>query len=271
MLPVVLLMLVAGIGLSQAVSDPFSVTLRWLRLGGLIALGLLGVIAALALVAGDYPADRGAPTALAPAIPFTLQLLLVQKAYRKSQRIAAAAGFVVAVAAACIAMGSQANPSYSEPQLSAHLVPTATALGTAATLAIGSGLLGGFLMTMLLGHAYLTAGGEMTQAPFRRLVLMLGILLAARLLLSGTLGLWPFLHRPDASNHGLTHVWDVAMVTARYAVGLIVPAVFTTMAYDCVQRRSNQSATGILYVTLMLVIIGEGIALPLTRSTGLIF
>jgi hypothetical protein len=268
MLPVVLLMLVAGIGLSQAVSDPFSVTLRWLRLGGLIALGLLGVIAAVTPIAGGHPADRGALTTLAPAIPFALQLLLVQKAYRKSQRIAAAAGFVVAVAAAWVAMSLPVNLNYSERPLP---IPTTAALGAAATLTIGSGLLGGFLMTMLLGHAYLTAGGEMTQAPFRRLVLMLGILLAARLLLSSTLGLWPFLHQPGASTHGLTHVWDVAMVTARYAVGLIVPAVFTTMAYDCVQRRSNQSATGILYVTLVLVIIGEGIALPLMRSTGLIF
>ncbi len=271
MLPVVLLMLVAGIGLSQAVSDPFSVTLRWLRLGGLIALGLLGVIAAVTLITGGYPADRGAITALAPAIPFALQLLLVQKAYRRCQRIAAAAGFVVAVAAAWMAVGAPANPSYSAMSALARPIPAATTLGAAATLAIGSGLLGGFLMTMLLGHAYLTAGGEMTQAPFRRLVLMLGALLGARLLLSGTLGLWPFLHRPDTPTHGFTHVWDVAMITARYAVGLIVPAVFTYMAYDCVQRRSNQSATGILYVTLVLVIIGEGIALPLIRSTGLIF
>ena len=43
MIAVTLLMIVGGIGLSQAVSDPHQVTLRWLRLGGIIALSLLGV------------------------------------------------------------------------------------------------------------------------------------------------------------------------------------------------------------------------------------
>jgi hypothetical protein len=61
------------------------------------------------------------------------------------------------------------------------------------------------------------------------------------------------------------------MITARYLVGIVVPGVFTYMIHDCVKRRANQSATGILYVAGVLVIIGEGAALALQSATGLWF
>src|SRR5262249_22980990 len=128
--------------------------------------------------------------------------------------------------------------------------------------AAGSGLLGGFLMTMLLGHAYLTAGGEMTQKPFMRLVVMLLVLLGLRLIGSAAFGLWPW-WASEAAGRPMERVWTVTMITARYAVGLVVPLVLTWMTLDCVKRRANQSATGILYVTTVLVIVGEGIALAL--------
>ena len=57
----------------------------------------------------------------------------------------------------------------------------------------------------------------------------------------------------------------------RWLVGLLVPAVFIYMADDCIRRRSTQSATGILYVTAVLIFIGEIVALYLVRATGLPF
>jgi hypothetical protein len=57
----------------------------------------------------------------------------------------------------------------------------------------------------------------------------------------------------------------------RWAVGLGVPAAFIYMAHDCIRRRSTQAATGILYVTGVLVFIGEIVALYLLRETGLPF
>ena len=136
---------------------------------------------------------------------------------------------------------------------------------------LSQGLLGGFLMTMLLGHAYLTAGGEMTQAPFRRLVILLAILLALRVATSGTGALWPYLAgQANVSGH-MARLWDMVMITARFLVGFVVPGVFMYMIYDCVTRRANQSATGILYVATVLVILGEGMALALSSRTGLMF
>ena len=137
------------------------------------------------------------------------------------------------------------------------------------TAPISAGLMGGFLMAMLLGHAYLTAGNEMTQAPFRRLVLMLVVLLVLRTIVSGIFGILPWLAVP--AHAGLTRMWTVVMIVGRYGVGLIVPGVFAYMIYDCVNRRANQSATGILYVATVLVILGEGMGFALLGSTGFVF
>ncbi len=139
----------------------------------------------------------------------------------------------------------------------------------ALSLPLSAGLLGGFLMTMLLGHAYLTAGGEMSQKPFVRLVVMLGALLLLRTCVSVGVGLVPWWNGYQGSS--MERMWVTMMLTARYAVGLVVPGVFTYMTYDCVRRRANQSATGILYVGGVLVIIGEGIALALVGMMGRAF
>jgi hypothetical protein len=106
----------------------------------------------------------------------------------------------------------------------------------------------------------------MTQAPFERLVRVLLVLLAARLLLSAGFGFYPWFtaveERPSR------RLWTVMMITARYLVGLAVPIVFTLMTWECVRRRANQSATGIIYVASVLVVIGEGLALALQPTVG---
>ncbi len=253
MIVVLLLMIVGGIGLAQAVSDPHQVTLRWLRLGGIIAVTLLAVAAAIVLVTGanDFAAAFWVMAGLT-GMGFVAQLVLVQQAKRKAQRLAAAAGYALACLTAIEAVhGSDGQ------QVLAHA-------GVLLSIPIGVGLVGGFVMTMLLGHAYLTAEGQMTQDPFRRLVLMLAWLLGLRAVASIWLGLYPYATDPVQT----ASMWHTLMITARYLVGLVVPAVFTYMIWACVNQRANQSATGILYVAGVLVIIGEGIALGLLGTTG---
>ena len=109
----------------------------------------------------------------------------------------------------------------------------------------------------------------MTQAPFRRLVIMLAILLILRAVISLVGGLMPYMNAEVIVRS--ERLWNTVIITARYLVGLVVPAIFTYMTYDCVQRRANQSATGILYVAGVLVIIGEGSALALLAATGFAF
>ena len=73
---------------------------------------------------------------------------------------------------------------------------------------------------------------------------------------------------------------DVALVTRIYRNRYERPprslredfcgtAVFAYMIWDCVRRRSTQSATGILYLTMVFVFIGELTAQYLLRWKGL--
>ncbi len=271
------MLLVGGITLSQAVSDPRAVTLRWLRLGGLIALTLVGVALALRPGVGTGGAGVGFGWSsetdnavswgllIASAVACVVQLVTVQLAKRDVQRVAATCGFVLAVAAAAFVLTAQFKLAVEADAV------TDVSPGLGAVVAAtpwSAGLLGGFLMTMLLGHAYLTAGNEMTQAPFRRLVLVLALLLAVRLLVSLVTGAWPAMRQQDVQP---LSSWSVMLMTARYGVGLVVPGAFVYMIHDCVKRRANQSATGILYVATILVVIGEGAALALVRATGFVF
>ena len=50
------------------------------------------------------------------------------------------------------------------------------------------------------------------------------------------------------------------LVAIQVLFGFAAPLVLLWMTWKCVQIRSNQSATGILYVTVVFVLIGEIIA-----------
>lgn len=253
-----LLLIVGGIALTQAVSDPRQVTLRWLRLGGVIALSLLAAAVTIAAASDQTTTAAFYAAFAAVTAAQTAQLIATQLGRRNLQRLFAGVCFVLACAGAV-----WLQPAHAAATPWPHrLLEFAVAMTSA-------GLLGGFLMTMLLGHAYLTAGGEMTQSPFLRLVWLLATLLLARAAVSTSAALWPFLTATDY--HHATRMWNTVMVTARFAVGFAVPAVFIYMIIDCVRRRANQSATGILYVATVLVVLGEGIALALEKSTGLLF
>ena len=277
MLAHILFMFVCGISLSQAVSDPHQVTLRWLRLGGLIAVALLAVAALSLFVAGgpqigdddSYQAisrqSRWVVLELAVTGGLAIgQLMLVQLAHRQAQRLTALAAF--AGTATIIWTLNLPHDTLEQIGLQeACTDPSITNLALTRSVAnlVGAGLVGGCLMTMLIGHAYLAAGGQMSQAPFMRLVIMVAVLLTLRLILSALVDIRIYVSTQPSGFEG---VWVQVMVLARYAVGLIVPALFITMTYDCVRRRANQSATGILYVTTVLVSIGEGTALALHGS-----
>ncbi len=268
MVTVMLMLIAGGIGLTQAVSDPHQVTLRWLRLGGIIAVCLLAV-AATTIVLTEADAQAllaGWKAYTAIVLIFALQLLAVQMGLRLGQRVAATAGFV----AICLVLWLVGTIPGGAALVTDRLHdPFWDSVRLFVTAPLSAGLLGGFLMTMLLGHAYLTAGGEMTQAPFLRLVWMLILLLLMRTISSSLFGMWSYWGAQQPA--GPERLWIQMMIVARYAVGLVGPGVFIFMVYDCVKRRANQSATGILYVASVLIILGEGIGFALRASTGCVF
>jgi hypothetical protein len=149
----------------------------------------------------------------------------------------------------------------------------ARALGTPAFALAASGrlasgfLLGSTLTAMLLGHYYLTAPA-MSIAPLRRFVRCMAWALGARSLLAA-LALGFLLSGPGGSS-GAASVAPL-FLAIRWGMGVAGPVVATALAWKTVEIRSTQSATGILYIAMILVLFGELTApLVLSRDVGLL-
>jgi hypothetical protein len=245
-----LILLAGGVLLATAICNPRDVTLQWLRLGGIIALAMLGLSAFFWLRrdASSSATERAGYAICALAV--CGQLALTQIARRHGQRIFALLSFIIAVA------------------IAVQLLPTREALPVAAVPAFAgvAGTAGIALMEMLLGHAYLTAS-KMTMSPFQRLNNALSAALVYRALISIALAM--ILN----SRHPRVMLWQVygLYIGTRWLVGLVIPAIFVWMARDCIRRRATQSATGILYVAGILIFIGEIIGIYLVRQTNLPF
>jgi hypothetical protein len=113
-------------------------------------------------------------------------------------------------------------------------------------------LLGVTLCAMLLGHWYLNTP-TMQLAPLRRLLLILfgSILMRAAV---ATLGTWTRSDLPDSG-------FEWAMFAMHWLAGIIGMALMTLMAWQTLLIPNTQSATGILYVGVILVFLGEMAAL----------
>ncbi|MFQ5526007.1 MAG: hypothetical protein ACE5GX_07060 [Thermoanaerobaculia bacterium] len=141
----------------------------------------------------------------------------------------------------------------------------------AVGLAMSALTLGWSLITMLLGHWYLIA----PRLTFRHLVIFCWVLLAvvvARFAVVGW-GVWA-----ASSVDQLVSPHPMRLLTGfaaegmffwfRVFWGLLIPVLLALMSLHCARHKSNQSATGILYVLVVGTFIGEITALYLTLSVG---
>ena len=140
------------------------------------------------------------------------------------------------------------------------------ALNAAGRLA-SAALMGSTLTAMLLGHHYLTAPA-MSIEPLKRFVRAMAWSLGARGALAA-LGWWLWQSgrvaaSPSAANHGF-------FLAMRWGMGVAGPALATVLAWKTVRIHSTQSATGILYIAMTLVLFGELTALVLSRDVGVVF
>lgn len=128
-------------------------------------------------------------------------------------------------------------------------------------------LLGAAASAMVLGHWYLVVL-DLPIAALRRLTVMLGASLVLRaivvaLVLAGGLGYV----QARAVASGL---WspDGVFVWMRLLFGIVGPLSLIWFVWKTVEIRSTQSATGILYVQLFLVLAGELLAKYLRVAAG---
>jgi protein NrfD len=135
---------------------------------------------------------------------------------------------------------------------------------------VASGLLGGLffgavLLTMNLGHWYLVS----RSLPFRLLArgatLFAGLAAARALLLGAAFAVNP---RPEGLQALLSLDRDALFFLFRVLWGLAGPLALSYFIWRTARMRSNQAATGLLYVALVFVLIGELLASYLTVATG---
>ncbi len=111
-----------------------------------------------------------------------------------------------------------------------------------------SATLGGAMVGMLLGHWYLTTP-TMTTLPLNRLNFYFGIVLVLRLLLSVICLAFAW-HQIEG---GTQFVW----LALRWFAGILAPLLLTVMVWRILKYRNTQSATGVLFVCVILTLIGE--------------
>jgi hypothetical protein len=131
------------------------------------------------------------------------------------------------------------------------------------TLAITtSGLVLGLVFAaMLLGHWYLNAPG-MSLAPLRRLLAAAALAVIVQAILSaiGTITAW-------STQTELSTAWWL-FVALRWSFGIFGVLALLWMAWRTLEIPNTQSATGILYVAVIGVFVGELAAALLSAESA---
>ena len=129
-------------------------------------------------------------------------------------------------------------------------------------------LLGAVSVTMILGHWYLV-DTRLSIAPLRdgaRWVSIAVVLRWAAVSFALGYGGWEVLRVSRAADFILST--NGLFFMFRTLMGLVAPLLLSVLIWQTVKMRSTQSATGLLYVALILVLFGELVSQFLLVRTG---
>jgi hypothetical protein len=156
----------------------------------------------------------------------------------------------VSTGAVCVIMGSFGATEYGTGTavlLTLHLLSAAMVLGTS-------------LIAMSTGHWYL-ANAQLSFDILIRLCRMFVAAIGAKAVI--------------VAIYAITRVEDYwrledfykLVMGVRIIAGIVLALALALMSLSCAKRHANQSATGILYVAVVFVLIGETISIYLTLGT----
>lgn len=147
------------------------------------------------------------------------------------------------------------------------LVEGPLALAMASFSALSTGAVAGSVgLAMVLGHWYLTVPNLQVQ-HLRRLNRVSVACLAASL--AGLAGSCLVFGAPlREAEPPLLGSWGLFYLGTRIAVGLLLPMLFAWMVAGSLDYKNTRSATGILYASTVLVLIGTAVSVSLTDSYG---
>ncbi len=203
-----------------------------------------------------YPLDAdlmpGTRVALAAVFALTLPYLLLT--LREARRPSLAAGGLASAAGlAAVALLAQV-----------FSLPTWGYAGTLLSLVVGALVVGAVSMGMILGHWYLVTP-RLPERPLREMTFFLLVAMAVQgLLLIPALAL----PRDTIASTVDTPILQSPFFWMRVGGGLAFPMLLTYMAYDSSGLRAMQSATGLLYIAMALVLAGEVLAKGLLFVTA---
>lgn len=129
--------------------------------------------------------------------------------------------------------------------------------------------LGSVCFAMILGHWYLISPA-LSIRPLRRATRLILVSLAAKGVLFGV-ALYLYATAADPiRQQTIRAFWGAGgfFLWARALFGIVAPAILSLMIWSTVRIRSTQSATGLLYVATVLVLIGELLSKFLLYATS---
>ncbi|MFQ5823877.1 MAG: hypothetical protein ACE5JB_07475 [bacterium] len=139
------------------------------------------------------------------------------------------------------------------------------------TNAISSTLiLGSVLGAMITGHWYLVKH-KLSLNPLKNttLIYIFSVLFRIFVIVLTISIFWKMEKTHILLNMIFSLTTDSLFLIGRVVIGLIIPLIFGIMIWGTVKIRSTQSATGILYATIILVLIGEAFAKFISNSIGI--
>jgi hypothetical protein len=148
----------------------------------------------------------------------------------------------------------------------ALLAPRAPGSGwTAASALLGGLFFAAVLLVMNLGHWYLVSRSLPFQLLARGATLFAALAAARAGLLGAAVAANP---RPEGLEALLSVDRDALFFLFRVVWGIVGPLALSWFIWRTAEMKSNQAATGLLYVALVFVLIGELLASYLTVATG---
>lgn len=249
------LRLLFGISLMWVLMPRADVTAGFFRIQMLLALGLSTVAA---LFAGQLPAATGdAPPLMTTAVVVGFCIALAFLCYAGSivwtlgrRGAGGALVWTVMIGSALVLAGTT---------LSRETATTAAGLLLICSELTSAASLGGAMTGMLLGHWYLTAP-TMSIKPLDRVNALFGGAVLLRLLVSAIALAWGW--------NQLTDTTHAMWASLRWLAGILGPLILVVMVWRILRLRNTQSATGVLFVAVILTFIGELSATLLLRELG---
>ncbi len=238
-----------GLAMAMAVTPPRWVSSGYYRNHSYVLLGLSVLAGAVTWIGGGelplWPAIAGAGLSYASSVVWLFE----------RPRPGIVALLLAAAVALCGAWLTDPSAARGESLTTSHVLAFIDPLAAGLVLGVT-------MAAMLLGHWYLNAPG-MKLAPLQRLVLLLGGSLVLRAMVCGTgLALWIAASGPPG------HV-DWLFLALRWLSGLLGVAATAWMTWQTLRIPNTQSATGMLYVAVILSFIGELTGQLLSARVGL--